>query len=144
MALVVTKDRAKGNFAQSLVTLTWKLGQRLNQYIWMMKLPSKTSPKKKNDGKQSACSSGTSSQPRSQHKRGRDTCDEESDIKTISNKLGQVADAITRLTWDKLNVQALHDEVMKMEDFDEAFLVEHERLGKAFMAKSINLRRIWL
>ncbi|KAH7846578.1 hypothetical protein Vadar_015702 [Vaccinium darrowii] len=107
--------------------------------------------KDKNTRKQSACSSGTSSQPRAHCKRDRDTCDEESDIKAILDKLGQVADAITRLTWDRLDVQALHDEVMKMEGFDEAFLgsafdylVENERLGKAFMAKSINLRKIWL
>ncbi|KAH7845813.1 hypothetical protein Vadar_006358 [Vaccinium darrowii] len=107
--------------------------------------------KDRNARKQSACSSGTSSQPRANCKRGHDTCDEESDIKTILDKLGQVADAITRLTWDRLDVQALHDEVMKMEGFDEAFLgsafdhlVENERLGKAFMAKSINLRKIWL
>jgi hypothetical protein len=40
---------------------------------------------------------------------------------------------------------------MKMEGFDETFLgsafdylVENERPGKAFMAKSISLRRIWL
>ncbi|KAI8528917.1 hypothetical protein RHMOL_Rhmol12G0185200 [Rhododendron molle] len=102
--------------------------------------------KDKNAGKQSASSSETSTQPRRHRKRGRDTHDEESDIKSISEKLGQVADAITRLTWDRLNVQALHDELMKMEGFDEAFLgsafdylVEHERLGKAFTAKNVNL-----
>lgn len=45
----------------------------------------------------------------------------EFNIKTISDKLVQVADAITRLTWDRLNMQALHEEVMKMEGFDESF-----------------------
>ncbi|KAG5538290.1 hypothetical protein RHGRI_019025 [Rhododendron griersonianum] len=70
--------------------------------------------KDKNVGKQSASSSETSAQPRAHRKRGRDTYDEESGIKTISEKLGQVADAITRLICDRLNVQALPDEVIKI------------------------------
>ncbi|KAG5540205.1 hypothetical protein RHGRI_020436 [Rhododendron griersonianum] len=90
--------------------------------------------KDKNVGKESASSSETSAQPRAHRKRGRDTYDEESGIKTISEKLGQVADAITRLICDRLNVQALpdevmkikpassSDEVMKMKGFDEASL----------------------
>ncbi|KAI8539629.1 hypothetical protein RHMOL_Rhmol09G0198000 [Rhododendron molle] len=35
-------------------------------------------------------------------------------------KLGEIADVISRLTWDRLNVQALHDEDGGF--FDEAFL----------------------
>ncbi|XP_058206816.1 uncharacterized protein At2g29880-like [Rhododendron vialii] len=147
IALVVNKDRAKGNFAKSFNDVDLDI-EPINSDA---DIAIEDISKDKNAGKQSASSSETFAQPRRHRKRGRDTHDEESDIKTISEKLGQVADAITRLTWDRLDVQALHDELMKMEGFDEAFLgeafdylVEHERLGKAFMAKSINLRRIWL
>jgi len=151
IALVVSKDRAKGNFAKSFGDVDLESRPEIEPIHLDDENAFEDISKDKNAGKQFACSSRTSSQPRAHRKRGRDTYDEEFDIKTISDKLGQVADAITRLTWVRLDVQALHDEVMKMEGFDEAFLgsafdylVENERLGKAFMAKSINLRRIWL
>ncbi|KAH7842566.1 hypothetical protein Vadar_006771 [Vaccinium darrowii] len=146
IALVVSKDRAKGNFAKSFGDVDLEARPEIEPIHLDDENAFEDISNDKNAGKQSACSSGTSSQPRAHRKRGRDTYDEESDIKTISDKLGQVADAITKLTWDRLDVQALHDEVMKMEGFDEAFLgsafdylVENERLGKAFMAKSINV-----
>ncbi|KAG5525266.1 hypothetical protein RHGRI_031819 [Rhododendron griersonianum] len=153
IALVVNKDRAKGNFAKSFNDVDLEARPDIEPINSDDDIAIEDFSKDKNAGKQSASSSETSAQQRRHRKRGRDTHDEESDIKTISEKLGQVADAITitRLTWDRLNVQALHDELLKMEGFDEAFLgsafdylVEHERLGKAFMAKSINLRKIWL
>ncbi|KAH7859555.1 hypothetical protein Vadar_002537 [Vaccinium darrowii] len=136
IALVVSKDRAKGNFGKSFGDVDLEARPEIEPIHLDDENAFEDIPKDKNAGKQSACLSGTSSQPRAHRKRGRDTCDEESDIKTISDKLGQVADAITKLTWDRLDVQALHDEVMKMEGFDEAFLgsafdylVVNERLG---------------
>ncbi|KAF7135069.1 hypothetical protein RHSIM_Rhsim08G0145100 [Rhododendron simsii] len=151
IALVVNKDRAKGNFAKSFNDVDLEAWPDIEPINSDDDIAIEDISKDKNAGKQSASSNETSVQPRRHRKRGHDTHDEESDIKTISKKLGQVADAITRLTWDRLDVQALHDELMKMEGCDEAFLgsafdylVEYERLGKAFMAKSINLRRIWL
>ena len=45
----------------------------------------------------------------------------------------------------------LYDEMMKTEGFDEItlatafdYLVQHEMLAKAFMAKNANLRKIWI
>ncbi|KAF7128163.1 hypothetical protein RHSIM_Rhsim11G0013100 [Rhododendron simsii] len=137
IALVVNKDRAKGNFAKSFNDVDLEARPAIEPINSDDDVATEDISKDKNVGKQSASSSETSAQPRRHRKRGQ--------------KLGQVADAITRLTWDRLNVQALHDELMKTEGFDVAFLgeafdylVEQEWLGKAFMAKSINLRRIWL
>ena len=52
---------------------------------------------------------------------------------------------------DQLNVKELYEEVMKIERFDEDmlasafdYLVDNERLAKAFMAKNARLRTLWL
>ncbi|KAI8549738.1 hypothetical protein RHMOL_Rhmol06G0048600 [Rhododendron molle] len=66
-------------------------------------------------------------------------------------KLEEVGLAIKKLTDDRLNVNDLYEEVMKIEGFDElrlalAFdhLVENEKGAKAFMVKNARLRRAWL
>ncbi|KAH7860527.1 hypothetical protein Vadar_014484 [Vaccinium darrowii] len=97
IALVVSKDRAKGNFAKSFGDVDLEARPEIEPIHLDDENAFEDISKDKNAGKQSACSSRTSSQPRAHRKRGR-----LSDIKTISDKLGQVADAITRLTWDRL------------------------------------------
>ncbi|KAI8559347.1 hypothetical protein RHMOL_Rhmol04G0165700 [Rhododendron molle] len=122
IALVVNKDRAKWNFAKSFNDVDLEASPDIEPINSNDDIAIEDISKDKNARKQSASSSETSAQPRRHCKHGCDTHDKESDIKTILEKLGQVANAITKLTWDRLNVQALHDELMKIEGFDEAFL----------------------
>ncbi|XP_056688452.1 uncharacterized protein [Spinacia oleracea] len=63
----------------------------------------------------------------------------------------EVVGALKKFSNNQLDVEMLHEEIMKMEDFDElvrdaAFdhLVEREMLAKAFLTKSESLRRLWL
>ena len=63
----------------------------------------------------------------------------------------EVAMAIKNLNKNQLIVSDHYEEVMKTEEFDEVtlasafdYLVEHEMLAKAFMAKNANLRKIWI
>ncbi|XP_059627603.1 uncharacterized protein LOC132270436 [Cornus florida] len=72
-------------------------------------------------------------------------------LESITTKLGAVATAISRLTEDRLDINNLYDELRKTDGFNHVFLatafdylVEHERLAKAFLAKNNKLRKIWL
>lgn len=69
----------------------------------------------------------------------------------MTEKLGEVAAALTKISANKLDINQLHDEIMKIEGYSEEFLdsvfdhlVQNEKLGKAFMAKSQRLRLISL
>ncbi|MFQ6635965.1 hypothetical protein Gotur_012845, partial [Gossypium turneri] len=72
-------------------------------------------------------------------------------IKFVSEQLGKIANALEQFTKDK--TLHLYGEVMSMEvkGFDDDFLcsvfdylVGHESEAKAFLAKSIKYRKIWL
>ena len=63
----------------------------------------------------------------------------------------EVTMALQKISKFKFNVDLLCQEVMKTEGFEEDFLgnafdhlVERENLAKGFLAKSDQLRRIWL
>ncbi|XP_071929079.1 uncharacterized protein [Coffea arabica] len=90
-----------------------------------------------------ATSSGTK-----QHRKR--NCSNE-DIEKMSQQLGEVAAALNKISANKLDINQLHDEIMKIEGYSEEFLdlvfdhlVQNEKLGKAFMAKSQRLRLISL
>ncbi|KNA03862.1 hypothetical protein SOVF_205150, partial [Spinacia oleracea] len=94
--------------------------------------------------------SATSSEPRPHRKRTR-VEEEGCDLQQISTQLGEVVGALKKFSNNQLDVEKLHEEIMKMEDFDElvrdaAFdhLVEREMLAKAFLTKRESLRRLWL
>jgi len=69
----------------------------------------------------------------------------------LFKKIRDVAFAIQSLSKNQLDVNELYIKVMKIEGFDEitlgdAFdhLVQNKMLAKAFMAKTTNLRKIWI
>ncbi|KAL3512062.1 hypothetical protein ACH5RR_024779 [Cinchona calisaya] len=73
------------------------------------------------------------------------------EIEKNSEKLGEVATALTKLSNNRLIVSDLYAELMKMKGYDDEFLatvfdhlVQNEMLALAFMAKSEKLRRISL
>jgi hypothetical protein len=93
--------------------------------------------------------SSSSAQKRQHRKRNR--MYEDDGVEKLSKKIGDVAFAIQSLSKNQLDVNELYTEVMKIEGFDEitlenAFdhLVQNEMLAKAFMAKNVNLRKIWV
>ncbi|KAM3308687.1 hypothetical protein P3S67_010431 [Capsicum chacoense] len=72
-------------------------------------------------------------------------------IGDISIKFGEVAMAIGRMVYSRLDVTKLYEEVMAMEDYEEEFLGEafdylfqSDTLAKAFMVKNQNLHKVWL
>ncbi|KMT00243.1 hypothetical protein BVRB_1g016050 [Beta vulgaris subsp. vulgaris] len=94
--------------------------------------------------------SATSSEPRSHRKRSR-VEEEEGDLQHISAQLGEVVTALKFFSQNPLDVQKLYEEIMKMDDVEEAVcvaafdhLVEREMLAKAFLTKSEPLRKLWL
>ncbi|KAL3502106.1 hypothetical protein ACH5RR_036555 [Cinchona calisaya] len=79
-----------------------------------------------------------------QHRKRNRNSDE---IEKISEKLGEVAAALTKLSASKLDVSSLYHEIMKIKGYDEEFLtsvfdhlVQNEMLGKSFIVKSDRLR----
>ena len=153
MALVVGKDRAKGNFAKSFGDINLESRPQLESIPVNLDedIDLEEVPKEKEGGKQASSSSTTSSQSRQHRKRNRTTYTEDESLVKISDRLGDVAVALGKLTEDRLVVSNLYEEVMKTEDFDEEFLasafdylVQNEMLAKAFLAKNNRLRKIWL
>ena len=68
----------------------------------------------------------------------------------ISEQLKEIAVSLKALKQDP-DVAELYEVVMKTEGFDEEmlatafdYLVQEEKLGRSFMAKNANLRKIWL
>ena len=69
----------------------------------------------------------------------------------FSKQLRKVELAIKELKKDRLDMKELYEEVMKIKRFDEVklasafdYLVDNERVAKAFMAKNAGLRSLWL
>lgn len=149
MAIVVGKDQARGNFTKSFVDINLEARPELEP-IALDENDNEEILKAKDVGKQ-ASSSSTSSQSRHHRKRSRSSASEDEQLTEISEKLGEVASALSKLTDDRLIVSNLYDEVMKTQDFEEEFLatafdylVQHEMLAKAFIAKNHRLRKTWL
>ncbi|KAL3742449.1 hypothetical protein ACJRO7_017860 [Eucalyptus globulus] len=69
----------------------------------------------------------------------------------LSEQIGEVANAIKKMSQNQLDVAELYKEVMEVEGFDEAtlahafdYLVDKERVAKAFIVKSVKLKKLWL
>ncbi|KAK2632636.1 hypothetical protein EUGRSUZ_L01297 [Eucalyptus grandis] len=69
----------------------------------------------------------------------------------LSEQIGEVANAIKKMSQNQLDVAELYKEVMEIEGFDEAtlahafdYLVDKERVAKAFIVKSVKLKKLWL
>ncbi|GAV60303.1 hypothetical protein CFOL_v3_03834 [Cephalotus follicularis] len=101
-------------------------------------------------GKQTLSSTATSSKARSHRKRNRDELPQ---LDLVAAQLGEIAIAISKLSQNELNVDDLYKEVMKTEvaGFEELvlanafdYLVENEKQAKSFMAKNVNLRKVWI
>lgn len=138
MELIVGKDLATGSFAKSFFDIDDENTVESDDFGAALEEVSK--------GKQVACSSEVSSYSRSHKKRRRD----EEMYDKLSLQIGEVASAINKLSEDR-SVMDLYDEVMKTEGFDEVmlasafdYLVENEKVAKAFMVKNGRLRSLWL
>lgn len=124
IAIVAGKDMARGDFSKSFadIELNNESGQR--------------HPTSMAEDGTSKSDSATSSEPRQHRKRTRgedDTCD----LQQISNQLGEVVSALKKFSNNQLDVEKLYEEIMKMDDFEEAVrdavldhLVEREMLAK--------------
>ncbi|XP_030548517.1 uncharacterized protein LOC115753835 [Rhodamnia argentea] len=69
----------------------------------------------------------------------------------LSEQIGEVASALKKMSKNQLDVAELYKEVMEVEGFDEAtlvyafdYLVDNERVAKAFIVKSAKLKKLWL
>ncbi|XP_071928619.1 uncharacterized protein [Coffea arabica] len=145
MAVVVGKDLATGSFAKSFVDVNLETP-------FVPKTSVETSEETSVEQKDvtSARSSevrATSSGTKQHRKRNRSN----EDIEKMSQQLGEVAAALNKISANKLDVNQLHEEIMNIEGYSEEFLdlvfehlVQNEKLGKAFMAKSQRLRLISL
>uniref|UniRef100_A0A803MAZ6 DDE Tnp4 domain-containing protein n=1 Tax=Chenopodium quinoa TaxID=63459 RepID=A0A803MAZ6_CHEQI len=107
IAIVAGKDMARGDFFKSFadIELSNESGQG--------------QPTSMTENGPSKSDSATSSVPRQHHKRTRgedDTCD----LQQISNQLEEVVSALKKFSINQLDVEKLYEEIMKMDDFEEA------------------------
>ena len=103
---------------------------------------------KASKGKQVSSSNAALSQARSHRKSDHANVSEDATYDKLSQQLEL---AMKKLKKDQLDVKELYEEVMKIEMFDEVmladafdYLVDNERIAKAFMAKNTRLRILWL
>jgi len=137
MTIVVGKDMATGNYAKSYADVNMKENAE-EQSISI-----------ENEGEYEETSkeketSFSSTQKRQHRKINR--VYEDDGVEKLSKQIGDVTLAIQSLSKNQLDAK-----VMKIEGFDkitlgDAFdhLVQNEMLAKTFMAKSANLRKIWV
>ncbi|KAI6705990.1 hypothetical protein NL676_008952 [Syzygium grande] len=100
--------------------------------------------------KGSQTSSSTVPLEKTSHKRRR--CSNNDDkYAPLLKQLGEIATAIKLLGQSGVDYSQLYNEVMKVDGYDEVsfgsvfdYLVENEKIGKAFMVKSANLKKEWL
>uniref|UniRef100_A0A803LET2 Myb/SANT-like domain-containing protein n=1 Tax=Chenopodium quinoa TaxID=63459 RepID=A0A803LET2_CHEQI len=137
MAIVLGNDLVRGNFSKTFANIDVDASMESGQ-------PSMTI-----DSVPSKAESGTSLGSRPHRKRSR--IDEGSKMEHISAQLQKVVSAIKIFSNNQLDVEKLYDEIIKMEDIEEgvrvaAFdhLVEREMLAKAFLTKSLPLRKLWM
>jgi hypothetical protein len=142
MAIVVGKDIATGNYAKSYADVNMEE----NTEKQSISIENEEGYEETSKGKET---SSSSTQKRQHRKRNR--IYEDDGVEKLSKQIGDVALAIQSLSKNQLDVNALYAEVMKIKGFDEitlreAFdhLVQNEMLAKAFMAKNVNLRKIWV
>lgn len=144
MALVVGKDVGTGRFAKSLVEI-----QVEDNLVGGEPLELDVDGENMSNGRQSA-SNSASSKPRPRRKRNRATAELESNYVMLAEKMENIANAIKEIN-NFAYIDELYDEVMKMRGFDEVMLasafdhlVGNHTTARAFIKKSVKLRRIWL
>nr|POE66542.1 hypothetical protein CFP56_18799 [Quercus suber] len=93
----------------------------------------------------------TSSKGRSHRKRTHASMNEDSPFSEMTEQLKQITVAVTALSHGPVNTNEFHKIVMNVEGFeedmlDETFdhLVNDEKTGRAFMAKNVRMRKLWL
>lgn len=139
MAIVVWKDLATGSSTKSFVNVNLEAPFVADD---VAKNTIETSVEK------NATSAGATSSGTKQHcKRNRNN----EDLEKMTEKLGEVAATLTKISANNLDINQLHDEIMKIEGYSEEFLdsiidhlVQNEKLEKTFMVKSQRLRLISL
>ncbi|KAF8041281.1 hypothetical protein BT93_A0024 [Corymbia citriodora subsp. variegata] len=69
----------------------------------------------------------------------------------LSEQIGEVANAMKKLSQNHLDIAELYKEVISVEGFDEAtlayafdYLVDKERVAKAFIVNNAKLKKLWL
>ncbi|CDP19744.1 unnamed protein product [Coffea canephora] len=108
MAVVVGKDLATGSFAKSFVDVNLE-----TPFV------PKTSVEQKDvTSARSSEVRATSSRTKQHHKRNRSN----EDIEKMSQQLGEVAAALNKISANKLDINQLHEEIMKIEGYSEEFL----------------------
>ncbi|XP_030458785.2 uncharacterized protein LOC115679327 [Syzygium oleosum] len=141
MSLVVGRDMATGSFAKQLgdVDVTEvdsspiDLDDDFDELMKGSKTSSSTVPSEKRAHKRRRCS------------------DNDDKYAPFSKQLGEMALAIKSLGQGGVNYSQLYNEVMKVDGYDEVslgsvfdYLVENEKIGKAFMVKSVTLKKVWI
>ena len=142
MTIVVEKDMVTGNYVKSYDDVNLEE----NTEKQLISIENEGEYEETSKGKQTFSSS---TQKRQHRKRNR--MYEDDGVEKLSRQIGDVTFTIQSLNKNQLEVNAMYTEVMKIEGFDEitlgdAFdhLVQNEMLAKAFMAKNVNLRKIWV
>jgi len=142
MTIVVGKDMATGNYAKSYADVNLEENTKEQS----ISIENEGEYEETSKGKKT---SSSSTQKRQHRKRNR--MYEDDGVEKLFKQIEDVALAIQSLSKNQLDVNALYTEVMKIEGFDditfrEVFdhLVQNEMLAKAFMAKNVNLRKIWV
>jgi len=142
MIIVVGKDMATGNYAKSYADVNLEENTKEQS----ISIENEGEYEETSKGKKT---SSSSTQKRQHRKRNR--MYEDDGVEKLFKQIEDVALAIQSLSKNQLDVNALYTEVMKIEGFDditfrEVFdhLVQNEMLAKAFMAKNVNLRKIWV
>ncbi|KAL3518869.1 hypothetical protein ACH5RR_021458 [Cinchona calisaya] len=138
MALVVGKDMATGSFGKTFADIN--LGAPLTvddainniiELVMQKEIPSSNA---------SSSRTNTSSSGAIQYRKRNRSSDQ---IEKISEKLGKVAVALTKLRANKLGVSSPYHEIMKIKGYEEEFLdlvfehlAQNEILAKSFIVES--------
>ena len=142
MTIVVGKDMATGNFAKSFADVNLEE----NTEVHSISMENEVEYEETSKGKGT---SSSTTQKRQHRKRSR--MHENDDADKFSKQIGDVVCAIQSISKNQLDVSVLYEAVMEVEGFDEItlvcafdYLVQNEMLGKAFMVKNANFRKIWV
>ncbi|KAI3442327.1 Dof-type domain-containing protein [Psidium guajava] len=137
LALVAGKDMATGSFAKQFGDIDLPPTMNLDCSIGL-------------DDSSDNTTKGTEDPSRVNRKRNRAT-NKDDKFAMLSKQIGEVASALKKMSKNELDVAELYKEVMEVEGFDEAtliyafdYLVENERVAKAFIIKSAKQKKLWL
>jgi hypothetical protein len=137
MAIVVGKDVATGSYAYS-----WGDETSHNPPV-ELDGESDSTVKEKNTDSSSSHSKGRSHRKRSREAKG------ESNYSEVATQLKEIAIAFKNQ--GPVDTNELYEAVMSTEGFPEEmlasafdYMVQEEKVGKAFMAKAPRLRKLWL